>query len=90
MTGGTTTVGIEVRADGTQEAARDLAAVDDFNFVAGITRVDLLDCHVDGVLCALAIDSGSAGHGTDNADANDVILTAVRHRCVGIGGSSFT
>lgn len=28
MTGGTTTVGIEVRADGTQEAARDLAAVD--------------------------------------------------------------
>ena len=26
MTGGTTTVGIEVRADGTQEAARDLAA----------------------------------------------------------------
>ena len=28
MTGGTTTVGIEVRADGTQEAARDLAVVD--------------------------------------------------------------
>ena len=28
MTGNTTTVGIEVRADGTQEAARDLAAVD--------------------------------------------------------------
>ncbi|GAB7507934.1 hypothetical protein Bwad005_05450 [Bilophila wadsworthia] len=28
MTGGTATVGIEVRADGTQEAARDLAAVD--------------------------------------------------------------
>ena len=28
MTGSTTTVGIEVRADGTQEAARDLAAVD--------------------------------------------------------------
>ena len=28
MTGSTTTVGIEVRADGTQEAARDLAVVD--------------------------------------------------------------
>ena len=28
MTGSTTTVGIEVRADGTQKAARDLADVD--------------------------------------------------------------
>ena len=74
----------------TDEKKLPTMAVDDFYFVAGITRVDLLDCHVDGVLCALAIDSGSAGHGTDNANANDVILTAVRHRCGGVGGSSFT
>ena len=56
----------------------DLAAVDDLDLIAGVPGVDLLDGHINGVLCALAVNGGAAGHGADNAHTNDVVFLAIR------------
>ena len=64
----------------------DLAAVDDFDLVAGVPGVDFLDSHINGILSALTVDGGAAGHRADNTNANDIILAAVGCRNSSAGG----
>ena len=48
------------------------------DLIAGVPGVDLLDGHINGVLCALAVNGGAAGHRADNAHTNDVVFLAIR------------